>query len=370
MSDDASLSPTFSIDGPDLRLIEGARVVVTGGAGFIGSRLVDRLLDLGADVVVLDNFDPFYPREVKKANLDPARSRQTARFRLIEADLRDAAALERHLREFRPDMVAHLAAKAGVRPSLEAPADYFETNVLGTVRLLNAINHLDTLAEAGRGPRLVFASSSSVYGDRRHDDPGLGFRETDPIDRPVSPYAASKASAELAVRAFHHARTLRLRETDPDASPIPTVILRFFTAFGPRNRPDLALAKFARLIREGRPIPMFGDGSTERDYTYVDDLVEGIVRALVFEPSSETAKEVEVFNLGHSEPIRLSVMIDTLAAALGRPARIERLPEQPGDVGRTRADTRRARALLGWSPVTPFEEGVARLVEWINSLER
>lgn len=356
-------------DKPDLGRLSGARVIVTGGAGFIGSRLVDRLLELGADVLALDNFDPFYPRTVKQANLQLARSRHVTRFRLIEADLRDGAALERHLREFRPDLVAHLAAKAGVRPSLESPADYFDTNVVGTIRLLEALKHLDTLEESGRGPRLVFASSSSVYGDRRHDDPHQGFVETDPIDRPVSPYAASKASAELAVRAFHHARTLRLRQINPDAPPIPTIILRFFTAFGPRNRPDLALAKFARLIREGRPVPMFGDGSTERDYTYVDDLVDGVVRALVFEPSPQSSQEVEVFNLGHSEPVRLSTMIDTLAAALGRPARIERLPEQPGDVGRTRADIRRARSLLGWSPVTSFEEGVTHFVEWLKSLD-
>lgn len=310
------------------------RTLVTGGAGFIGSHLVDRLLDDGDEVVAFDNFDPFYPESVKRSNL--ALASQHPRFRLVEGDLRDADAVSRLVADVRPDAIVHLAAKAGVRPSIDDPSLYTAVNVLGTVHLLEAARRLDPL------PKFIFASSSSVYGDRA-DAP---FRETDPVDTPVSPYAASKRACELFAHAFHHLHGL------------PVTGLRFFTAYGPRNRPDLAVAKFTSLIERGEPIPMFGPGDTRRDYTYVVDIVDGIARAIA------RCGPYRIYNLGHSEPIELRTMISILAAALGRPAIIQQLPEQPGDVRLTYADTSRAAAELGYNPSTSFAEGVARYVAW------
>jgi UDP-glucuronate 4-epimerase len=313
------------------------RTLVTGGAGFIGSTLVDRLLDIGGEVVALDNFDPFYPESTKRANL--AAALRHPRFRLVEADIRDREAVHQLVSETRPDAIAHLAAKAGVRPSIEDPAVYAEVNVLGTTHLLDAACRLRPL------PRFVLASSSSVYGDR----PDAPFRETDPVDDPISPYAATKKAAELLARTFHNVHGL------------PVTALRFFTAFGPRNRPDLAVAKFARLIDRGSPIPVFGDGTTRRDYTYVEDIVDGVVRAL------DRCRTWHLYNLGHSTPIELRTMIATLADALGKPAIVEHLPEQPGDVRQTYADITRARGELGYEPTTPFAEGIRRFVAWYRS---
>ena len=313
------------------------RTLVTGGAGFIGSTLVDRLLANGGEVVALDNFDPFYPESAKRANLAAALSHP--RFRLVEADIRDAAAVRQVVSEAHPDAVAHLAAKAGVRPSIEAPALYAEVNVLGTTHLLEAACQLRPL------PRFVLASSSSVYGDR----PDAPFRETDPVDDPISPYAATKTACELLGRTFHSVHGL------------PVTALRFFTAFGPRNRPDLAVAKFARLIDLGEPVPVFGDGTTRRDYTYVGDIVDGVVRAL------DRCRGHHLYNLGHSSPVELRTMIATLADALGKPAILNHQPEQPGDVRQTYADITRARDELGYDPSTPFAEGIRRFVEWYRS---
>ena len=313
------------------------RTLVTGGAGFIGSTLVDRLLADGGEVVALDNFDPFYAESAKRANL--AEALRHPRFRLVEADIRDREAVHRVVSETVPDAIVHLAAKAGVRPSIEAPALYAEVNVLGTTHLLDAASRLRPM------PRFVYASSSSVYGDR----PDAPFRETDPVDHPISPYAATKKACELLAQTFHHVHGL------------PVTGLRFFTAFGPRNRPDLAIAKFARLIDRGEPVPMFGDGTTRRDYTYVEDIVDGIVRAL------DRCRSCHLYNLGHSSPIELRTMIATLADALGKPAVLEHLPEQPGDVRQTYADISRAETELGYRPTTPFAEGIARFVAWYRS---
>src|SRR4051794_38478094 len=221
------------------------RIIVTGAAGFIGSNLVDRLLAEGNEVTGVDNFDPFYPRPLKEGNLRAAR--RDANFRLAELDIRDGTAVERLVRETQPEVIVHLAARAGVRPSIEDPALYTAVNVLGTVHLLEAACRLDPR------PRFVYASSSSVYGDR----PTAPFAETDAVDHPVSPYAATKKACELLAYTFHHLHRL------------PVTGLRFFTAYGPRNRPDLAIAKFARLIERGEPLPMYGDGGTRRDYTFV-----------------------------------------------------------------------------------------------------
>jgi UDP-glucuronate 4-epimerase len=315
-------------------------VLVTGAAGFIGSHLVDRLLADGCRVVGVDNFDPFYDESRKRANL--ADASRHPKFQLIELDIRDGEGVDRLIREQTPEAIVHLAARAGVRPSIEQPALYAEVNVTGTVHLLQAACRVEPR------PRFVYASSSSVYGDR----PDAPFRETDNVDHPVSPYAATKKACELLAYTFHHLHGL------------PVTGLRFFTAYGPRNRPDLAIAKFADLIEQGRKVPMFGDGSTRRDYTFVADIVDGVARAV------EHCRTHHLYNLGNSEPIALREMITAIGEALGKEPIIERLPEQPGDVRQTFADVRRARAELGYDPKTPFREGLAKYVDWRASRGR
>ena len=310
-------------------------VVVTGGAGFIGSHLVERLLADGRRVVVLDNFDPFYPADAKRTNLAGA-ARHPA-FRLVEGDIRDPAAVGAALAE-PVDAVVHLAAKAGVRPSIEDPAGYASVNVEGTVALLEACRR-------ARVERFVFGSSSSVYGNNAK----VPFAEDDPVDRPVSPYAATKRAGELLAHTYHHLYGTKV------------CCLRFFTVYGPRQRPDLAIRKFAGLIAEGRPVPMFGDGTSGRDYTYVDDIVEGIVRAM------ERTTAFHVWNLGGSQPVPLHRMIERIGEGLGVAPRIERLPTQPGDVERTWADIARAGRDLGWVPRVSFDEGMARFLDWFRA---
>lgn len=310
------------------------RTIVTGAAGFIGSTLVDRLLVEGHEVVGLDNFDAFYPRARKLANL--LNAMRDPRFRLAELDIRDAPGVDRLVREVHPEAIVHLAARAGVRPSIDDPTLYTHVNVVGTVHLLESASRLSPR------PRFVYASSSSVYGDRS-DAP---FRETDPVDLPVSPYAATKKACELLAHTFHHLHGL------------PVTGLRFFTAYGPRNRPDLAIAKFAALIERGESIPMFGDGTTRRDYTYIDDIVDGIIRAI------DRCTGHHLYNLGNSDPVELRRMIAALGEALGKAPQIERLPEQPGDVRQTFADISRAAADLDYAPRTSFDEGLRRFVAW------
>ncbi|PYS83946.1 MAG: epimerase [Acidobacteria bacterium] len=312
-------------------------VLVTGGAGFIGSHLVERLLGEGRwRVHVVDDFNDFYDPALKRRNVAPHLSRED--FRLHEADIRDRAALERVFREAAFDCVVHLAARAGVRPSLREPALYAETNVAGTLNLLE-------LARWSGVRQFVFGSSSSVYGENEK----VPFSEDDPVSKPISPYAATKAAGELLCHTYSHLFGLRV------------VCLRFFTVYGARQRPDLAIHKFARLISEGRPIPVFGDGTTRRDYTYIDDIIAGVRAAMDYE-----ATNYEVINLGESRTVSLSELIGLLEKELGRDARIDRQPLQPGDVPQTFADTRKARALLGYDPRTPIEEGVRRFVEWFK----
>jgi UDP-glucuronate 4-epimerase len=313
------------------------RTIVTGGAGFIGSHLVDRLLADGIEVTVVDNFDPFYARASKEANL--AEALRHPRCRLVELDIRDAAATRSLVSRLRPDAIVHLAARAGVRPSIEDPALYAEVNLLGTVHWLDAASRLEPR------PRFVYASSSSVYGDR----PDAPFRETDPVDLPISPYAATKKACELLAYTYHHLHAL------------PVTGLRFFTAYGPRNRPDLAIAKFTRLIDRGEPVPIFGDGTTRRDYTFVADIVDGIVRAL------DRCTGHHLYNLGNSDPIELRHLVATIASNLGKAPIIQHLPEQPGDVRQTYADISRAAAELGYAPRTPISEGLARYIAWYRS---
>jgi UDP-glucuronate 4-epimerase len=316
------------------------RTIVTGGAGFIGSHLVDRLLAAGGEVLVVDNFDPFYDRGSKESNL--AMALGNPRCRLVELDIRDLERTDALVQETHPEAIVHLAARAGVRPSIADPRLYAEVNVVGTVNLLEAARRIDPQ------PRFIYASSSSVYGERSAGP----FRETDLVDFPVSPYAASKKACELFAHTFHHLYGL------------PVTGLRFFTAYGPRNRPDLAIARFTQLIDQGQPVPMFGDGTTRRDYTYVDDIVDGIVRAI------ERCTSHHLYNLGNSQPIELGDMIEAIAQAIGKAAVIQSLPEQPGDVRQTFAAIDRATAELGYQPRTPFREGLARYVAWYRSQAR
>ena len=310
-------------------------VLVTGGAGFIGSHLVDALLARGNAVTILDNFDPFYPRAIKDENI--AAARRHSACRVVEGDLRDLDDLRRSLRD--PfDVVVHLAAKAGVRPSIEDPIACQDVNVRGTQNLLE-------LARGWQTPQFVFASSSSVYGV----NPRVPWSEDDAVLQPISPYASTKVSGELLGHVYSHLYGMRF------------IALRFFTVYGPRQRPDLAITRFARLMLEGRPIPVFGDGSTRRDYTYVDDIIAGVVSAIEY-----TQSHYQVINLGNNQPVTLQDMIAGLEDALGVRARIERLPEQPGDVPQTWASVEKAGRLLGYAPRTPFERGVRHFADWLR----
>lgn len=310
-------------------------VLVTGAAGFIGSTLVDRLLAQGRRVVGLDSFDPFYPEAQKRANLEKATA--SGAFELQRGDIRDAAALDRAIGPEPVEAIVHLAALAGVRPSLERPADYSDVNVLGSTRVF------DAAVRAGV-PHVVFASSSSVYGERSEGP----FRESDPVERPISPYAATKRSGELLAHSFHHIHGLSV------------TCARIFTAYGPRQRPDLAIRKFAERMLAREPIPVFGDGSALRDFTFVEDLVDGLVAAL------DRPLGFAVLNFGAGRTLSVHEVIAQLEAALGVTARVDHLERQPGDVTRTWADVGEARRRLGYAPQTSFETGIARFAAWLK----
>jgi len=309
--------------------------LVTGGAGFIGSHLVDRLLDSDLEqMTVVDDLNDFYSPEIKRENI--TEHRRDARYRLAEIDIRNRGMLEDLFNQNRFDCIVHLAARAGVRPSLEQPQLYTQTNVDGTVNLLELAHH--------HGIRqFIFGSSSSVYGINAK----VPFSEDDPIRQPISPYAATKAAGELMCHTYSHLYDMRC------------VCLRFFTVYGPRQRPDLAIHKFAKLITEGKPIPVFGDGTTRRDYTYIDDIIDGVMAAIAYEKT-----DFEVINLGESRTVELNGLISLLEKELGTKAVIDRQPPQPGDVPQTFADITKARALLGYNPQTQIEDGLHRFVEW------
>ncbi|HTA19237.1 MAG TPA: NAD-dependent epimerase/dehydratase family protein [Polyangia bacterium] len=320
------------------------RVLVTGAAGFIGSHLSERLVARGDEVVGLDNFDAFYPRAVKERNL--AALAGSPRFSLVEGDVRASDDLARAFAK-RPDAVVHLAALAGVRPSLADPARYADVNVLGTVRLTEA-------ARARGVRRVVFASSSSVYGL----DSEPPFKESDPCLKPLSPYASTKRAGELGLFAAHHLYDLDV------------TCLRFFTVYGPRQRPDLAIHKFARLILAGKPIELYGDGSTSRDYTWIDDIIDGVVASL--DETAETgqtgrAPAFRIYNLGGSRTTTLLGLVELLSDALGKKPIIEWRPEQPGDMKRTLADVSFVGRALGYAPRVPIEEGIARFAAWVKT---
>lgn len=313
------------------------KFLITGGAGFIGSHLVDRLLATDVtSITVVDDFNDFYDPSIKHDNI--REHLKDRRYRIHEEDIRDRGALETIFTENNFDCVVHLAARAGVRPSLSEPQLYTETNINGTVNLLE-------LARRSGVKQFVFGSSSSVYGINAK----VPFSEDDPIRQPISPYAATKGAGELLCHTYSHLYGLRC------------VCLRFFTVYGPRQRPDLAIHKFAKLISEGKPIPVFGDGTTRRDYTFVDDIVDGVIAAIHYNSS-----DYEVFNLGESRTVELNELISFLEKELDTHAKIDRQPPQPGDVPQTFADIAKARALLNYNPKTQIEAGLHRFVEWFR----
>ncbi len=307
-------------------------VLITGGAGFIGSHLAQRLLADGARVTVLDNLDPFYDVRQKHRNLEELAAAGGSRFGFHEGDLRDPAACRRAVTG--ADVVVHLAALAGVRPSIQDPIRYWDVNLVGTETLLQAIDRKDVV--------FVFGSSSSVYGGNTK----VPFAESDNVDRPVSPYAATKKAGEVQCHAWHHLRGNRV------------VCLRFFTVYGPRQRPEMAIHQFARNITDGAPIPFFGDGSSRRDYTYVEDIVAGVVAAMA------PVRPYAIYNLGGSATTTLAELVQHLERALGRRATLQRLPDQPGDVPTTWADVTLAGRELGYRPAVPLATGIDRFCAW------
>lgn len=309
------------------------RVLVTGGAGFIGSHVSRRLLDQGRRVVVLDNFDPYYEASIKRGNVADVSARPE--YRLVEGDIRDASTLDTLFAEERFDGVIHLAARAGVRPSIEDPATYTSVNLVGTTALLEA-------CRAHGVRRFAFGSSSSVYGNNEK----VPFSEDDLVDHPISPYAATKKAGEALCHAHHH------------LFGIAVACLRFFTVYGPSQRPDLAIHKFTRKIDRGETIEQFGDGSSSRDYTYVDDIVRGVIAAF------DRMTGFHVWNLGGSNTVRLSELIRLISGALGKEPNIRVLPQQPGDVDRTWADVAKAKADLDWEPTVAIEDGIERFIRW------
>jgi UDP-glucuronate 4-epimerase len=306
------------------------RILITGGAGFIGSHVADALCARGDELTVLDNFNDFYDPAIKRRNLAGFEG-----ARIVEGDIRDKELVGKLFAEGRFDGVIHLAALAGVRPSLVDPLAYEDVNVRGTMVLLEELRRRPTT-------RFVFASSSSVYGTNEK----VPFSETDDIHHPVSPYAATKRSGELHCYTYHH------------LFGIPITCLRFFTVYGPRQRPEMAIHKFVRATFEGQPIPFYGDGSTRRDYTYVDDIVDGVVRAL------DRCAGYEIYNLGESQTMSLAELVGEIGRACGRTPRLELLPLQPGDVLVTYANVDKAREKLGYRPSTSVRDGLERFVRW------
>src|SRR5881409_1870395 len=308
------------------------RVLVTGGAGFIGSHLVEKLLASGHEVVILDDFNDFYDPQIKHANIAGLARDVT----VYHVDLRDSESVRNLFHREKVDAIAHLAARAGVRSSIQQPRLYYDTNVTGTLHLLEA-------ARVTGVERFVFASSSSVYGVSKR----IPFSEDVHLTQTLSPYAATKVAGEFLCSTYSHLYNLRV------------VALRYFTVYGPRQRPDLAIHQFTRRIYAGQPIDQFGDGTTRRDYTYIDDVIHGTMAALAYHGPS-----FDIFNLGESETIQLRDLIVAIEDALGKKAKINRLPEQPGDMPLTCADVSKARKLVGYNPTTRLSDGLPRFIDW------
>lgn len=314
------------------------RLLVTGGAGFIGSHLCQRLISQGHHVVCLDNFDTFYDPAIKRRNLEEIKATNgSGEFQVVEGDIRDTGLVEDLFRRSSFDLVIHLAARAGVRPSIEQPVLYHEVNVMGTLNLLEACR--------GFGVKnLIFGSSSSVYGTNST----IPFTEEDRLEAMISPYAVTKWIGEVFCYTYHRLYDLNVS------------CLRFFTVYGPRQRPEMAIYKFTRLIQRGEQVPVYGDGTSRRDYTYIDDIIEGIMGAV------RNLRGYAIFNLGESQTIPLRELVVLIEKALGKKAEVEELPEQPGDVPITYADITKARSLLGYDPQVGIEEGVKRFVCWFR----
>lgn len=314
------------------------RIFITGAAGFIGSNLAETLLKSGYQVTGIDNFDPFYDIKIKKSNLEEAF--QMSGYEFIEGDIRDSEFLDRCFIETKPDLVIHLAAKAGVRNSLLDPKGYYDVNVMGTLILLETMKR-------HRVSKMIFASSSSVYGNNIK----VPFSETDNVDSPISPYAATKKAGELLCYTYHHLYDFSI------------ICLRFFTVYGPRQRPDLAIHKFTKAILQDEEITLFGDGTTSRDYTHIVDILQGIIKAV------ERINGFEIFNLGESSTISLIKLVETLEKLLERKARINYMPLMEGDVFQTFADISKAKLRLDYNPVVNFETGISDFIKWFRQLK-
>jgi UDP-glucuronate 4-epimerase len=312
-------------------ILTAMRILVTGGAGFIGSHLVERLLRDGHEVSILDDFNDFYDPKIKRANISAAKD-----VRVHDVDLRDAEKVANVFQKEKFDAVFQLAARAGVRPSIQQPQLYYDTNVAGTLHLLEG-------ARTSGVERFIFASSSSVYGAAKK----IPFIESEQLTQTLSPYAATKIAGEFLCSTYSHLYKMRI------------VALRYFTVYGARQRPDLAIHQFTRKIHVGEAIDQFGDGTTRRDYTYIDDILQGTLAALKYD-----GPMFDVFNLGESETIQLKDLIAGIEKALGKKAKINRLPEQPGDMPLTCADISKARKLLGYNPKTKFEDGLPKFIDW------
>ncbi|MDR2884241.1 MAG: SDR family NAD(P)-dependent oxidoreductase [Deferribacteraceae bacterium] len=316
-------------------------ILVTGGAGFIGSHLCEALLKDDYTVYVIDNMSPYYSVELKQSNLNRLKSVATGRLTFIEADICDKERMESFFTDHSIDVVVHLAACAGVRPSIEDPLLYVDVNIQGTA------NILECMKKSGVA-KMVFASSSSVYGDSS----GGPLHESANVDKPISPYAATKKACELICHTYHHLYDMNI------------ACLRFFTVYGPCQRPDLAIHKFTKLLYANKPLPFYGDGSMSRDYTYISDTVGGVLKALDWVCSSQ--KRFDIFNLGENHTISLSQMVETLEECSGRKAILNRLPQQPGDVNTTFADITKAKEVLGYNPGVDFKTGITKFIQWFE----
>lgn len=312
--------------------------LVTGGAGFIGSTLVDKLLAQNEKVLVIDNFNDYYDPNIKENNVN--KNLNNKNYRLYRGDICDKELVREIFETNLIDKVVHIAARAGVRPSLEDPFEYIRSNIEGTVNILENMRKLNV-------KKLVFASSSSVYGNCKAEK----FSEDLKVTEPISPYAATKSACEQIIYTYSKIYGVK------------SVCLRFFTVYGPKQRPDLAIRKFIDLIEQGKPIPVYGDGETMRDYTYIDDIISGIISAMDYD-----ATPYEIINIGGGSPVTLNKMIKTIEKVLGKTAEIHRLPMQPGDVDKTVADISKARKILNYKPKTTFEEGIRKFVNWNRGL--
>lgn len=314
------------------------KILITGAAGFIGSHLSERLLGEGHSVIAIDNFDDFYDPQIKRQNISGPLKDEN--FKLIEADIRDGQTMDNAIAEG-IEVIVHLAAKAGVRPSIAEPLLYTDINISGTTLLLD-------LAKKYNVPKFIFASSSSVYGNNEK----VPFSEEDNVDFPISPYAATKKAGELICHTYQHLYSINI------------TCLRFFTVYGPRQRPDLAIHKFARLIEQQKPIPIYGNGTMMRDFTYIDDIIDGVVSSI------NKCSGYNIYNLGESRPITVNDLVTKIEEAMGKKATKEYLPPQPGDVERTFADVTKAGEQLGYIPATTIEDGLAKFAEWFRQIPR